>query len=244
LPQTLTLLGKKIFDYEWLPARRVKRGDAPKLIIVLHGMGDSLKAFRRFNHELELLNFNFLLLNAPRKYRGGGFSWYTLEPKHRPGIRDSRQRLIALLDHLEQKGWPLENIFVLGHSQGGLLACDLGLHYPKRLGGLICVSGYLAFFNKWKENLPKSAKKTPWLVTHGTKDEVLPIQKTRKQMQKLVDVGLPLDWRELEKDHDFDYESETKTIRDWIVDRASKQKKSDVFRKIVQNPMDRQQQLL
>ena len=46
-----------------------------KLMIVLHGKGDSLRPFKDFNSELDLPNMNFLLLNAPKKFLDG-YSWY------------------------------------------------------------------------------------------------------------------------------------------------------------------------
>ncbi|CAE7178083.1 Lypla2 [Symbiodinium microadriaticum] len=43
------------------------------------------------------------------------------------------------------RGIPTEKIFVAGFSQGGALSLFTGLSRPYRLGGVVCMSGYLPF---------------------------------------------------------------------------------------------------
>ena len=51
--------------------------DSRKLMILLHGLGDSLEGWRWFPEAMNLPWLNYLLVNAPDDYFGG-FSWFDL----------------------------------------------------------------------------------------------------------------------------------------------------------------------
>lgn len=206
----------QVFDSEWISASRMVPRARQKLMIVLHGRGDSLKAFRSIKEELRLSHMNYLLLNAPRKYLAG-FSWYALEPRHERGVKASRERLFQLLEELKQIGWEAKDILLMGHSQGCLMACDLVLNYPQAFAGLIGVSGYLWFFPGWKQKLARSgARRTPWLITHGTRDRVIFPDEIREDIAELSKGKIPVLYREFKKGHDFDYREEVPFIRNWL----------------------------
>jgi phospholipase/carboxylesterase len=205
-----------LFDFQWIPASRGVPRSKQKLMIVLHGRGDSRDAFRTIKQELRLPHFNYLILNAPRKYMDG-FSWYALEPRHERGVRGARQRLFKLVDELEAFGWLPEDIFWMGHSQGALVAADLVLNHPNAFGGLVGVSGYVWFFKGWRARASRSgARRTPWLFTHGTRDRVILPAEIREDIEELSRSSLPVLYREFAKGHDFDYQREVPFIRKWI----------------------------
>ncbi len=183
-------------------------------MIVLHGKGDSFRPFKNFDQELKLFDFNFLLLNAPKKFLTG-YSWYGDPPYIESGVLRTRLGMFVLLNDLEKQGWDPKNIFLLGFSQGCLISADFALNYPKTLGGFIGISGYFHFFSRWKNHIPPKAKKTPWLLTHGTRDDVLPIEDTRYGVKKLKAAGMKIDWSESDKKHVFK-EYEYALIRKWI----------------------------
>ena len=185
-----------------------------KLMIVLHGKGDSFHPFKKFNLELNLPDMNYLLLNAPKKYLGG-YSWYGEPPYQREGVLRVREKMFQLLKDLEEQGWKAHNIFFLGFSQGCLVGTDVALHYPKKLAGVVGISGYFNFEPRWRKNIAKKALQTPWLLTHGKKDDVIPIEETKFGLGKLRKIGLDIDWIESEKKHVFD-ENDYKTIVRWI----------------------------
>lgn len=203
----------KLFNFEYIPAKRMSK----KLLIVFHGRGDSPKPFLQFNSELKLYDFNYLILRAPKKYLDG-YSWYGEPPYQKDGVIRIRQKLLKLLQELVDQGWQYRDIFLLGFSQGCLVSSDLALHSPQPLGGLIGVSGYFQFFPRWRQNLATKSAATPWLITHGTKDDVLRLEDTKYGVDKLRQVGIKIDWIELNKDHEF-LDSEYPLIRKWIRSR-------------------------
>jgi predicted esterase len=55
-----------------------------------------------------------------------------------------------------------------------------------------------------------------WLITHGTRDDVLPVEVTRAQIKRLREGGFRIDYREYPKTHTIDPEREISEIRDWL----------------------------
>lgn len=199
-----------LFDHQFIPAAK----NSDKLMIVFHGRGDSLKPFKNFNQELNIPEMNFLLLNAPRKYLDG-FSWYGEPPFQKQGVLKIRQRLNLLIAELLAHGWKTKNIFLLGFSQGCLVSTDLALHYQGHFAGVIGISGYFQFFPRWRSQISDKSAGTPWLLTHGSKDDVLPLNDTKYGMKKLENAGIKIKWVELDKKHVF-LEEEYDLIRNWI----------------------------
>lgn len=214
-----------LFSYKFIPAGR----HSEKLMIVLHGKGDSIRPFRHFDEEMQVPDLNYLLLNAPKKFLDG-YSWYGDPPYEKNGISKIREKLFQLLAELEEQGWQSHNIFFFGFSQGSLISADIGLNYPKRLGGIVGISGYFHFYPRWRQNLSREALKTPWVFTHGQKDELLRIDETKYGVDKLRDAGFKVDWVELDKDHVLT-EEEMPVIRKWVQDRLKDLGRSESVRR-------------
>lgn len=217
------MITTELFRSHFIPALRPSR----KLMIVFHGRGDSLKPFKEFHTELGLKDMNYLLLNAPRRFMKG-FSWYGEPPFEREGVRKIRAKVFQLLEDLQEQGWKARDIFLLGFSQGCLVSCDVAMHYPKRLGGVVGVSGYFHFFPRWRKNLNDSNRKTPWLFTHGRKDDVLNIEDTKHGVAKLLSEGLRVQWIESDKKHVFS-ERDYPVIRKWVKNQMSSLNSKTIF---------------
>lgn len=209
------------FDYKYIPATRRRWGRHPKLMIVLHGRGDSLKPFRQLPEELELPEMNYLLINAPRKY-DGGYSWYALEPNHKTGILRSRKKLHALMHELSLQGWESKDIFLFGLSQGCLMSCDLAMTWEKPFAGVLGISGYVWFFENWRRKVSPAAFETPWIMTHGFDDEDIPIDETRAQVKRLLRSGMKLEWMEMAKGHEVETTFEAPMLGRWIRRQVSR----------------------
>jgi len=108
-----------------------------------------------------------------------------------------------------------QRYFLIWILSSCLISADLALHYPKKLAGVVGISGYFHFFPRWKSNINTKAKKTPWLFTHGYRDDVLSIEDTRFGVNKLKEAGLDVKWIELNKRHTLEDE-EYPIIRRWV----------------------------
>jgi len=180
-------------------------------MIVLHGLGDSLEGWLWLPGALQLPWLNFLLVNAPDPYYGG-WSWYDIESG--AGIEASRQLLFELLDGLKE--YPAGQIVFSGFSQGCLMSIEVGARYPRRFAGIAGISGYVHEPEKLIRELSPVARRQRFLITHGTQDPLIPIQKARQQIALLQEAGLRIDWREFVKAHAVAGEEELAVIRQFV----------------------------
>ncbi len=197
---------------ELIPARQI---GGRRLLIALHGLGDSMEGYRWLPDALNLGWMNFLLVNAPDSYYGG-FSWYDLYGDSDFGVRRSRGLLGGLLDSLSKAGFPSGETVLFGFSQGCLMTLDVGLRYAHPLAGLVGVSGYVHRPSELIGELSPVSKRQKVLVTHGTADPLIACGLARGQMESLRDAGVSLTWREFNKVHTIDGEQELGVIREFV----------------------------
>lgn len=193
-------------------------GPSPYLMLVLHGRGDSLEGFTWLQSELNIPHLHFLLLNAPDPYYGG-FSWYDLPPNQLPGVLRSRKILEVVMEEVRQEGFLPEKCFLFGFSQGCLMTLEFGGRSPQPFAGFIGVSGYCLDPQALIRESSEAARKGHWLVTHGLMDSLLPVEKTRAQVEELKAHGFPIDYQEYSKDHTIDPFKELPYLRAWIMNR-------------------------
>lgn len=186
-----------------------------RLMVVLHGLGDSREGYRWLPGALNLPWLNYLLVNAPDPYYGG-YSWYDLAGDARPGVERSRRLLTALLEEQERAGFPSAQTVLFGFSQGGLMTLDVGFRFARPLAGLVGISGYVHQPEQLLEQLSAAAFQQHALVTHGTDDPIIPFAAVREQINLLKAAGLRIDWREFVKEHTIAGEPEIEVIRDFV----------------------------
>ncbi|HEX3719175.1 MAG TPA: serine esterase [Verrucomicrobiae bacterium] len=194
---------------------RAEEEGGRKLMIVLHGLGDSMEGFRWLPAALRLSWLNYLLVNAPSGYYGG-FSWYDLYHDPGTGITASRRLLFELLDSAREKNFPTEQTTILGFSQGCLMGLEAGARYPRRMAGIVGISGYAHEPERLGRELSPQAREQRFLLTHGTRDPLIPIEQVRPQIELLKRAGLNIQWREFAKAHTIAGEDEIAVIRDFV----------------------------
>lgn len=201
-----------MLETELIPARE---SGSKRLMIVLHGLGDSLAGYRWLPGELNLPWMNYLLVNAPDDYYGG-YSWYDFAGDPGPGIARSRARLSELLDAQRARGFPTEQTVLFGFSQGCLMAVEMGCRYPHRLAGLVGISGYVHEPEKLVGELSPVAAEQRFLITHGTRDPLIPFAAAREGVNILKAAGLHIEWREFVKAHTIADGPEIDVIREFV----------------------------
>lgn len=195
----------------WQPAASASQ----RLVIVLHGRGDSAEGFLWLQEELGIDELNFLLLNAPDQYYTG-YSWYDLPPNQHPGIQRSGELLTRTLEQVEREGYSPDQTFLFGFSQGCLMTLEFGSRYSRALAGYIGISGYCYDPDGILREMNPAVNSGNWLITHGTRDDILPLEVTRAQIRRLREGGFRIDYREYPKTHTIDPEREIAEIREWL----------------------------
>jgi phospholipase/carboxylesterase len=200
-----------MLDAELIPAAE----KSSRLMVMLHGLGDSMDGYRWLPQAMNLPWMNYLLVNAPDKYYEG-FSWFDYPNNIAPGILRSRKLLFELLDDLRAKGFPAEQITLAGFSQACLMTIDVGLRFPHKFAGLVGISGWVFEVEKLMKEFSPVAKEQRLLVTHGLFDPMIPFDPVRGQVQKLKSAGLKIEWREFPKAHTIHGEAEISVIREFV----------------------------
>jgi phospholipase/carboxylesterase len=188
-----------------------------RLMVVLHGLGDSMEGYRWLPEALGLPWMNYLLVNAPDSYYGG-YSWYDFTGDAGAGVIRSRKLLTKLLEVQEEEGYPASELILFGFSQGCLMTIDVGFRYPRKLAGLVGISGYVHAPQELLAELSPVAREQRLLFTHGTYDPLVPIAPVREQVRQLRAAGLQVQWHEFAKDHTIAGVAELDLIREYVCD--------------------------
>ena len=194
---------------------RAKEEGPERLLLVMHGLGDSLEGYSFLPKMLQLPGLSYLLVNAPDRYFTG-YSWFDLHGQIEVGINRSRDLLFDVLGEIQEAGWDPQHIGVFGFSQGCLMALELACFYPKTLGAIVGVSGFMGGLERFPEGLSPVARSQRIFVTHGTQDSMLPLAQSRAQMHALAGMGLKLEFKVYEKEHTIDPRREVDDIRAFL----------------------------
>ena len=150
-------------------------------IILLHGWGADAEDLLPLGKEIaEKIDFDFevISLRAPRLHPNNfGREWYGLYPHDWDGAKEEINKLVISLKKLDTDQIPLKKTILLGFSQGAAMAIDAGSKLD--FGLIVSCSGYP------HPSLFLEKKYPPCLVSHGLKDEVVPIEASRVIFDKL-----------------------------------------------------------
>lgn len=170
-------------------------------VIWLHGLGASGHDFEPVVPELGLpadAAVRFIFPHAPNLpvTINGGMSmpaWYDIKAMDIDRVVDTEQLMASsdavarLIEQEVERGVKSENIVIAGFSQGGAVAYELGLSYPKRLAGIIALSTYFATAKTVK--VSEANRGIPINVYHGTRDPMVPESLGRLSVEQLEKLG-------------------------------------------------------
>ncbi len=213
------MLTTRLFTHRYIPARLPNPDGRERVVIVLHGLGDSLNGYHFLPEALQIPELSYLMVNAPDAYYGG-YSWYDFMGDKEPGVVRSRGLLLRLLEELEEQGVRPADVFLFGFSQGCLMVVDTALHYESVLGGVVGVSGYVALPERYPAEFTAAARAQKFLITHGRQDPMVPFDPAHKQFQELRKLGIDLTFMAYDKDHTMLME-ELRDIAIWIRGRLA-----------------------
>ncbi|MEQ9548473.1 MAG: alpha/beta fold hydrolase [Coleofasciculus sp. G3-WIS-01] len=169
------------------------------LVVILHGWGANAEDLQPLVPALALSNYHVLLPNAPftHPHVPGGYMWYDLEREDYQGLAQSQRILTDWLKSLESfTHIPLGSTIVMGFSQGGAMALDVGLHLP--LAGLVSMSGY---WHRTPQEIEPPLP--PVLIVHGRQDNVVPLRVAHRLRDYLLALGAPMQYKEVDMGHEI-----------------------------------------
>jgi len=166
--------------------------------VLLHGWGADADDLLDLGELLVGPAVSVVALRAPEPHPyGSGRQWYNLQPIDWSALPAARQ---ALRGRLEQLGSsvPLQRTVLLGFSQGGAMAIDVGTTLP--LAGIVACSGYP--HEDWQPQAPLP----PVLLSHGRQDPVVPYAASEALQRGLSQAGAQVDLLGFNGGHGIDPE--------------------------------------
>ncbi len=192
-----------------------KKSENQRLMLVMHGLGDSYEGYRFLPKFLDIPELNYLMVNAPDSYFTG-YSWFDLFGDRAKGIERSKGLLFEALGEIREAGWKSKDIALFGFSQGCLMAMEIACFSPEVFGAVVGISGFIHGVERFPEQLSPQARKQSILLTHGTEDPLLPWQDSQKQAYALAGMGMRIQWKTYPKEHTIDPYQEVEDIRAFL----------------------------
>jgi phospholipase/carboxylesterase len=195
------------------------------LLLLLHGYGSNEADLFSFASELPEEYF-VISAQAPYDMQYGSFAWYAInfdadENKFSDlnQARQSRDMIADFIDELLAK-YPIDStkVNLIGFSQGSILSYAVALSYPTKIAKVVAMSGYLNLdmaIECFEKNDLSGLK---IFASHGTVDQVIPVEWARKTPQLLENFGIDVVYKEYPIGHGvspqnfFDF-------RKWLVEK-------------------------
>ena len=180
----------------------ISKHDKPrKLMVMLHGYGDNAANFMHLAHPIDKdeWEMHYISLNAPSVIPGNmmGYQWFDLYPggvyiseagpkEYEVVNKEIESSVLKLKEtiyfYLEKLQLDQKDCFLMGFSQGGIITFELARSMEKIFAGIGILSGRIIEKN---EKLNPNLLKTPIFISHGSKDDVIPISKFEKSIEYL-----------------------------------------------------------
>ena len=172
---------------DYLPCvEKEPSGEATAAVIWLHGLGADGNDFAPIISSLGLPSehkIRFVFPHAPSipVTINNGFvmpAWYDIlemsieRSVDVPQLNASAQQIAALIDREVERGVAAERILIAGFSQGGAVAYQCALTYPKALAGVMALSTYFATAEVIE--IHEANANIPVHIYHGLQDPVVP----------------------------------------------------------------------
>ena len=199
---------------QYLPAVEMETAENPdSAIIWLHGLGADGNDFAPIVPALKLdgsYQVRFVFPHAPSipVSINGGFvmpAWYDILEMNIDrkvdidGLLISASSIVDLVDREIERGIDSTRIILAGFSQGGAVVYQVGLSYPKQLGGLLAMSSYFATAETVSHNDANS--RIPIMVHHGVYDPVVPENLGKAALNRLKEFGYEPDYMNYPMEH-------------------------------------------
>ncbi|WP_306352738.1 alpha/beta hydrolase [Flavobacterium sp. '19STA2R22 D10 B1'] len=188
--------------YHLVREPKIKKDKNP-LLLLLHGYGSNEEDLFSFATELPD-EYYVISARAPYDMKPYGNAWYAIhfdadENKFSDNDQamESRDLIANFIDELIAE-YPIDpnNITLVGFSQGTILSYAVALTYPEKIQRVVALSGYLN-----NDIIPasldaKNYSALKMFVSHGTVDQVIPIDWARKAPDALKAFGIDVTYKE------------------------------------------------
>jgi phospholipase/carboxylesterase len=173
------------------------------LLLLLHGYGSNEADLFSFASELPEEYF-VISAQAPYDMQFGSFAWYEInfdadvnKFSDLNQARQSRDMIANFIDELLAK-YPIDStkVSLIGFSQGSILSYAVALSYPTKIAKVGAMSGYLNLDMAIEGFEKNDISGLKIFASHGTVDQVIPVEWARKTPQLLENFGIDVVYKE------------------------------------------------
>lgn len=177
--------------------------DKNPLLLLLHGYGSNEEDLFSFASELPEEYF-VVSARAPFDMMYGSYAWYAInfdvdENKFSDigQARASRDIIANFIDELVTE-YPIDadNVTLIGFSQGCILSYAVALSYPEKVQRVVAMSGYFNPEIAVDDYTENDLSKLRIFASHGTVDQVIPVEWARKSIPMLQVLGIDIVFKE------------------------------------------------
>ena len=205
---------------EHLLAPPSNASESHALLVLLHGRGADAHDLLPLADELRRDDLLVLAPQAPYALTGPfgvGYAWYDMHDIGDPDPKTFMPSLSRLREFLDAviAGYPVdaERVFLLGFSQGAVMSLATAFTDPRRLAGIVALSGYLPQSISGAEG--GNLDRLPVFIGHGNADPLIPVTEGHRARDVLTAEGADVTYREYSVAHRI-APDELEDIRTWI----------------------------
>ena len=190
-----TLNNSTLVNYNnWTLRVRESSDPQSRLLLMIHGLTGDENSMWVFGQKMPS-RYWLVLPRAPYTVESGGYSWrpsFQASEFGRPTLEQLRvgaEGLIGLVDeYAVSAGIDASTFDLIGFSQGAAMSNVLAFLFPERIRKVGILAGFVpqgleAFVSK----RPLAGK--PFFVAHGTRDEMVKIDRARESIATLEEAG-------------------------------------------------------
>lgn len=182
-------------------------GKSP-LLLLLHGYGSNEEDLFSFASELPE-EYYVISARAPFDMAYGSYAWYAInfdadENKFSDigQARASRDIIASFIDELVANyAIDADNVTLIGFSQGCILSYAVALSYPEKVQRVVAMSGYFNPEIAVDDYLENKFDNLKIFASHGTVDQVIPVEWARKSIPTIQVLGIPIVFKEYPVGH-------------------------------------------
>ncbi|QYJ67845.1 alpha/beta hydrolase [Flavobacterium litorale] len=193
--------------YHLVREPKVKKDKNP-LLVLLHGYGSNEEDL--FSFAAQLPDEYFVVsARAPYALPPYGNAWYAINfdadmnkfSDNEQAVK-SRDLIAKFIDELiANYAIDGDNIALVGFSQGSILSYAVALTYPERVNRVVALSGYLNTDIIEQSSNTTAINKLRFFISHGTADQVIPVDWARKAPEAIKSLGIPAEYHEYPVGH-------------------------------------------
>ena len=195
------------------------------LLVLLHGYGSNENDLFSFAAELPK-ELCIIALRAPYGLEPYGHAWYAINfdaNQNKWNNVEQAKESMAIIMNCVNSAQSLydtdpSNISLLGFSQGCILSIALAFNHPKKFKNIIGLSGYICkeFLNDLQDE--KAYKHLNFYCSHGSSDQVIPVEWARETPKHLESLGIKNHYSEFPVGHGVTAENFFE-FKQWLIDR-------------------------